>query len=110
MGDNAMKSDAPASNANPANAVAPAASANGNAQSATPVANQNQTQNQAPGLSQDRQKIIGEIRAKWGKFSEHELSDLKGSDDLSQQLSSKYAIPHNDARRDVSAFLKGRAF
>jgi hypothetical protein len=36
--------------------------------------------------AETRQEVFTEIRAKWGKFSEQDLSALKDSDDLVTQL------------------------
>jgi hypothetical protein len=45
---------------------------------------------------------------KWGKFSEHDLSELKGNDDLVTQLAAKYGL--DKAQRDVDNLMKGRQF
>jgi hypothetical protein len=55
-----------------------------------------------------RQIVLTEIRAKWGKFSEHDLSALKGNDDLVVQLAAKYTLEKGQAQRDVDALMKGR--
>jgi hypothetical protein len=55
-----------------------------------------------------RQMVLTEIRAKWGKFSERDLSALKGNDDLVMQLAAKYGLEKNQAQRDVDALMKGR--
>jgi hypothetical protein len=52
--------------------------------------------------------VITEIRAKWGKFSEQDLSALKDNGDLVTQLAAKYGLEKAQARRDVDALLKGR--
>lgn len=44
----------------------------------------------------------------WGKFSDQELSGLKGKDDLVNHVVSKYDIDKGQAQRDVDALLKGR--
>ena len=54
------------------------------------------------------EEVINDIRAKWGKFSEQELSALKGSDDLVSQVSAKYGIKPDQAKSDVDVVLKGR--
>jgi uncharacterized protein YjbJ (UPF0337 family) len=58
--------------------------------------------------SASRQIILKEIGAKWGKFSEQNLSELKGKDDLVAQVVEKYGLEKGQARRDVDALLKGR--
>jgi hypothetical protein len=55
-----------------------------------------------------RQIVLKEIGAKWGKFSEHDLSVLKGNDDLVNQLVANYGLEKAQAQRDVDALLKGR--
>jgi hypothetical protein len=55
-----------------------------------------------------RQIVLKEIGAKWGKFSEHDLSVLKGKDDLVDQVVAKYGLEKVQAQRDVDALLKGR--
>ena len=54
------------------------------------------------------EEVINEIRAKWGKFSEQELSALKGSDDLVSQVSAKYGMKPDQAKSEVDVVLKGR--
>lgn len=43
---------------------------------------------QSPSAAEAKQKILREISAKWGKFSE-QLSALKGRDDLVMQVVAK---------------------
>ena len=45
---------------------------------------------------------------KWGKFTENELSALKGRDDLVSQVVAKYSLDKANVQRDVDALLKGR--
>jgi hypothetical protein len=62
-----------------------------------------------PGTTAEAKKIVlKEIGAKWGKFSEHDLSALTGNDDLVNQVVAKYGLEKAQARRDVDALLKGR--
>ena len=63
----------------------------------TPIAN--------PGM---RQIVFKDIRAKWGKFSEEDLSALRSNDDLVTQLAAKYSLEKSQAQRAVDALLKGR--
>jgi hypothetical protein len=58
--------------------------------------------------AETRQVVLKEITAKWGKFSEQDLSGLKGRDDLVAQLAAKYSLENGQAQRDVDALLKGR--
>ena len=46
---------------------------------------------QAPSAAETKQIVIKEIRAKWGKFSEDDLSSLKNKDDLVTQRASNTA-------------------
>ncbi|ODR93436.1 hypothetical protein AUC69_04340 [Methyloceanibacter superfactus] len=52
--------------------------------------------------------LLSDIRAKWDKFSEQDVSSLKGKDDLVSKVSAKYDIKPDQAQRDVDAVLKGR--
>lgn len=62
-----------------------------------------------PGMTAEtKQIILKEISSKWGKFSEQDLSALKGNDDLVTQLAAKYGLEKAQAQLDVDAFLKGR--
>jgi hypothetical protein len=58
--------------------------------------------------TETRQIILKEIGAKWSKFSEQDLSALKGKDDLVTQVVAKYSLEKAQAQRDVDAMLKGR--
>lgn len=55
-----------------------------------------------------RQIVLKDVGAKWGKFSEQDLSALKNKDDLVSQVAAKYSIEKAQAQRDVDAVLKGR--
>ena len=55
-----------------------------------------------------KQIIIKEIRAKWGKFSDDDLSSLKNKDDLVTQRAAKYGLEKSVAQRDVDALMNGR--
>ena len=57
---------------------------------------------------ENKKAILKEIRAKWDKFSEQDVSALKGKDDLVTQIVAKYSIDKAHAQRDVDALLKGR--
>jgi hypothetical protein len=58
--------------------------------------------------AETKQIVLKEIGAKWGKFSEQDLSALKGNDDLVNQVVAKYALEKAQAQRDVDVLLKGR--
>ena len=55
-----------------------------------------------------KQILLKDIGAKWGKFSEQDLSALKSKDDLVTQVVGKYSLEKAQAQRDVDALLKGR--
>jgi len=59
--------------------------------------------------AETRQIILKEITAKWGKFSEQDLSALKSTDDLVTQLAAKYSLDKVKAKSDVDALMKGRS-
>lgn len=65
---------------------------------------------QAPSAAETKQIVINEIRAKWGKFSEDDLSSLKNKDDLVTQRAAKYGLEKSLAKRDVDALMNGRQF
>jgi hypothetical protein len=65
---------------------------------------------QAPSAAEAEQIVIKEIRAKWGKFSEDDLSSLKNKDDLVTQPAAKYGLEKSLAKRDVDALKNGRQF
>jgi hypothetical protein len=50
-----------------------------------------------------KQAVLREIGAKWGKFSEQDLSALKGNDDLVTQVVAKYGV--EKAPRAASEFI-----
>ncbi len=49
--------------------------------------------------AETRQIVLKEITAKWGKFSEHDLSALKDNDDLVTQVVAKYSLEKAQAQR-----------
>ena len=49
-----------------------------------------------------------DIRAKWDKFSEQDVSAFKNKDELVTQVVAKYGTEKGQALRDVDAVLKGR--
>jgi hypothetical protein len=55
-----------------------------------------------------RQIVLNDIRSKWGKFSEQDLSALKSKDDVVTQLVAKYGLEKAQAQRDVVALMKDR--
>jgi hypothetical protein len=59
--------------------------------------------------AETRQIVLKDVGAKWGKFSEQDLSALKTKDDLVSQVVAKYSIEKAQAQREVDAVLKGRA-
>jgi hypothetical protein len=55
-----------------------------------------------------KQIVCNEIRLKWGKFSDQDLSALKDNNDLVTQLAAKYGLEKAQAQRNVDAVMKGR--
>ena len=55
-----------------------------------------------------RAAVFKDIRSKWNKFSEQDVSALKGNADLVSQVVAKYGIPQSQAQTEVDALLKGR--
>ena len=58
--------------------------------------------------NQGRAIILKEIKAKWGKFEEADLSALKNRDDVVSQVVAKYGLEKANVQRDVDSLLKGR--
>jgi hypothetical protein len=58
--------------------------------------------------AENKQTVLNDIRAKWDKFSEQDVSALKGKDDLVSQVSAKYDMKPDQAQREVDTVLKGR--
>ena len=54
---------------------------------------------QATSAAETKQIVVKEIRAKWGKFSEDDLSSLKNKDDLVTQRAAKYGLEKSLAKR-----------
>jgi hypothetical protein len=57
--------------------------------------------------AETKQILLEEIRAKWGKFSEDDLSSLKNKDDLVTQRAAKYGLEKSVAQRDVDSLVRG---
>jgi hypothetical protein len=55
-----------------------------------------------------RQIVLTEIRSKWGKFSDQDLSALKDNNDLVTQLAAKYGLEKAQAQHNVDTLMKGR--
>ena len=68
----------------------------------------NVASNTSAASAETRQIVLKEISAKWGKFSEQDLSALKSKDDLVTQVVAKYSREKGQVQRDVDALLKGR--
>jgi hypothetical protein len=63
-----------------------------------PASNTNTATGPAP-AAETKQIILKEIGAKWGKFSERDLSSLKNKDDLVTQVVAKYGLEKSVAQR-----------
>ena len=71
--------------------------------------NSTATDNSAKQQNPDqKQAVMKDICAKWGKFSEQDVSALKGKSDLVSQVVAKYSLPQTQAQSEVDALLKGR--
>lgn len=58
--------------------------------------------------AETRKSLLGDIRLKWGKFTDQELKELKSNDDLVSQLVAKYGLDKAKAQRDVDVLRAGR--
>lgn len=58
--------------------------------------------------AENKRAVLNDIRLKWDKFSEQDVSALKGKDDLVSQVSAKYDMKPDQAQREVDSVLKGR--
>ena len=56
-----------------------------------------------------RKVVLREMRAKWDKLSEYEVSAIRGSSDLIKQLQAHYGLDQKYACWEVENFLKGRS-
>jgi hypothetical protein len=63
-----------------------------------------------PKIADAKRVIQNEIRAKWDRISQEEISALRNSDDLALQLQAKYGLTKTYALWEVQTFLKCRAF
>jgi hypothetical protein len=66
------------------------------------------TEGSAQQNPEQKQAVLKDISAKWSKFSEQDVSALKGKADLVSQVVAKYGIPQVQAQNEVDALLKGR--
>ena len=55
-----------------------------------------------------KQKLMKDIKVKWGKFTELELSGLKNNDDLVSHVVAKYGLEKAQAQRKVDTLRAGR--
>jgi hypothetical protein len=69
---------------------------------------QNSTVAKSANAAETREIILKEISAKWGKFSEQDLSVLKDRDDVVAQIVAKYGYDKQQVQRDVDTLMKGR--
>jgi hypothetical protein len=73
------------------------------------MTNMNQSTPKPANTDATKQAVLKDIEAKWDKFSQTELSALKGRDDLVSQVETKYGFDKAVAQREVDAILKGRS-
>jgi hypothetical protein len=64
--------------------------------------------NAAPQNIDQKNAVMKEICSKWSKFSEQDVTAMKGKDDLVSQVVTKYGFPQTQAQTEVDALLKGR--
>ena len=55
-----------------------------------------------------RRALLAEIKARWSRFTEFEVSALADNGDLVNQVALKYGLEPSRAWRDVDVLLKGR--
>ena len=60
------------------------------------------------GTDQNKQAVLKDICAKWSKFSEQDVSALKGKAHLVSQVVAKYGMDQAQAQREVDTLLHGR--
>ena len=58
--------------------------------------------------AETKQIVLKDIGAKWDKFSQQDLTAIKGRDDLVAQVVAKYGLEKAQAQRDVDTVLNGR--
>ena len=58
----------------------------------------------APQNTDQKNAVMKEICSKWNKFSEQDVTAMKGKADLV----TKYGLPQTQAQTEVDALLKGR--
>jgi hypothetical protein len=64
--------------------------------------------NTAPQNTDQKNALMKEICSKWNKFSEQDVTAMKGKADLVSQVVTKYGVPQIQAQSEVDALLKGR--
>ena len=56
-----------------------------------------------------KQALLKDIRVKWDKFTDQDLSGLKNNDDLVSHVMAKYGLDKAQAQRDVDQLRAGRS-
>jgi hypothetical protein len=64
--------------------------------------------NTHPQNTDQKSAVMKEICSKWSKFSEQDVSAMKGKAQLVSQVVAKYGLPQIQAQSEVDALLKGR--
>lgn len=54
--------------------------------------------------------LAPEIRKQWTKFTDADLAGVMSQDDLTVKVEKAYAIPHDDAKKQVQVWAQGRQF
>jgi hypothetical protein len=70
--------------------------------------NSTATNTPAQNIDQDKKPVLTDICAKWSKFSEADVSGLKGKSHLVSQVAARYGMEQSQAQREVDALLRGR--
>ncbi len=74
----------------------------------TGVVHEAPTEQQQRHAADIKRALLRDIRMKWGKFTEQELSKLKSNDDLVKHVIAKYGLEKALAQRDVDILRAGR--
>jgi len=74
----------------------------------SPATNTSAASDKPQNTDQNKQAVLDDIRAKWSKFSEQDVSAFKGKADLVSQVVAKYGLEQAQAQREVDALLRGR--
>lgn len=54
--------------------------------------------------------LVPEIRKQWTKLTDADLAGVMSQDDLTAKVEKTYAIPHDEAKKQVQVWAQGRQF